>query len=96
MFILPAATYVCYSLLLSTQERDHGSPNKRRRRFTLLAIAFVLTTIASGAFLGSEMGFWAQYYKTITWGALVLIWLLVLENPEADERGLAGTTPLLK
>jgi hypothetical protein len=84
IFILPAATYVCYTLLLSTQKQFDAAKKKQRRRFTLLALSFVLTTVASGAFLGSEMGFWTQYYKTITWGALVLIWLLLLEKPEAQ------------
>jgi len=49
---------------------------------TLMCLSFILMTLTSDGFIGRELNNITQYFKTITWGTLLLIFTLLLASPK--------------
>ncbi len=49
---------------------------------TIMCLSFILMTLSTDGVIGRDLNTITQHFKTITWGALFLIFALLIANPE--------------
>lgn len=84
---LPAQIYLLYFIIFNYHTRKNIM---NRNRWTLLiisfSISFVLMTLTTDGLIGRELNNLTQHYKTITYGALVLLLSLFLASYKYFEK----------
>lgn len=87
VFILPALFYLSYFITVthdSTKNRE--IKGKRVTLIILLIFTFILMTLTTDGLIGKRLSELTQYYKTITYGALLLIIALLVSSPDFLEK----------
>ena len=79
-FMAPATMYITYFLVLS-YNKTIFSKITYQIICLLMIVYFVLTTLTSDGVIGNHLNDIAEYYKTITIGAFLLLGILVICNP---------------
>jgi len=87
VLILPAVAYIMY-FLISLYKFDNEEYVKRKWVITvlLLVAAFILLALTSDMIVGRQLNRLSQHYKTITYGAILLLIVLTRCNPKYIER----------
>lgn len=73
-YLFPAVAYLLYFLLACRGNRvQHFSPARCKAVLALLGAFFILTTLTWDVLIGRQLNEITQYYRLITYGALLLI-----------------------
>ncbi len=81
-FILPAVAYIFYYLFYLF--KFHSGEFRRTKWkivLGLLILAFILMTLSTDGIIGRPINKITQHYKTITYGAILLLLILAICNP---------------
>jgi len=80
---IPAIFYLCHFIVVNFQQRKEVI--KKTKWFILIAVvfaSFILTTLSTDGLIGRELSNITQHFKTITWGTILLIFALMLADPQ--------------
>ncbi len=78
----PALFYLAYVLVLNFRAEARHLGKSRWIAIVILSIlSFALMTLTTDSLVGRSLNLITQHYKLITWGALVLILILVIAPP---------------
>ncbi len=84
-FAIPALYYLNYFLMVYGKEQKLFVSALRYKSILVLCIlSFVLMTLSTDGVVGKEFYQITQHYKTITWGALLLVAALVMARPREE------------
>ncbi len=78
--LLPASAFIVYNLInqvATTQKRVVDMPLKWKVQVALISIAFIFCTLTSSDFIGKHGSFVAQHFRLITYGALIMMGLMI-------------------
>jgi hypothetical protein len=79
VFMLPAAIFISHYLLLGWRKRDQIPLDGTYYIVAILfAVSFILATLTTDGLIGRDWNRITQHYKTITWGALLLVPALLI------------------
>jgi hypothetical protein len=79
VFMLPAAIFISHYLLLGWRKRDQIPLDRTYYIVAILfAVSFILATLTTDGLIGRDWNRITQHYKTITWGALLLVPALLI------------------
>jgi hypothetical protein len=83
----PALFYISYFIIHHLQAR-RGMINKATFSviLILLILSFAMMTLSTDGVIGKSLNQVTQHYKTITYGAIILIIILILCSPERIEK----------
>jgi len=89
--IIPTLFYLSYFIVINYNR--HKTVMSRFRWYSLITIiglSFILMTLSTDGLIGRELFKICKHYKTITWGAILLIFALLLAQPKIllDRTGL--------
>jgi hypothetical protein len=83
----PALFYVSYFIVCGFQPGSIILVGKRYiGAIVMLALSFLLMTLTTDSFIGRNLNQFTQHYKTITYGATMLIFILILCPPVRVEK----------
>jgi hypothetical protein len=83
----PALFYVSYFIVCGFQPGTRILHQKEYyAAIALLALSFVLMTLTTDSIIGRNLNQVTQHYKTITYGAIMLIFILLLCSPARVEK----------
>lgn len=80
-FIFPAVAYLSYYILV-VRNKKNISNKKYILIIVLLIASFFLMTFTTDGIIGKHLSKISQYYKTITFGVLLIIISLTISNPK--------------
>jgi hypothetical protein len=82
LLALPALYYISYFLLISYKKGAGGINTKKYYTIlTLFILSFILMTLTTDGIIGRNLNLITQHYKAITYGAIILIFNLLLCSP---------------
>ncbi len=82
LLALPALYYISYFLLISYKKGAGGINTKKYYTIlTLFILSFILVTLTTDGIIGRNLNLITQHYKAITYGAIILIFNLILCKP---------------
>lgn len=81
--IIPAVFYLSHFIIINFPLRRTSMTGVRwYALITLMSLSFILMTLSTDGLIGREFNNISQHFKAITWGALLLIFALLLANPK--------------
>jgi len=82
VLIIPALYYLIHFGIINLAYRNQVMSGLRWYTFiVIMCLTFILMTLSTDGVIGRELSNIAQHFKTITWGALLLIFALILADP---------------
>jgi hypothetical protein len=83
VLIFPTVAYVMYFLIfLYRFDQQEYKKSRWKTMRILLIIIFILTTITTDGIIGIPLNRITQHYKTITYGAILLLYVLTMCHPK--------------
>jgi hypothetical protein len=82
----PAIFYICHGIIVHYSSRSRMLDKKYWAIIILSGISFMLMTLSTDGVIGRTLNQITQHYKTVTYGALILIIILVLCSPRWIEK----------
>ena len=81
-FIYPALFYILYFVVLNFKPQNRKMSNVNYfTLITLLALSFILMTVSTDGIIGRPLNLITQHYKTVTYGALILVLAVLIYTP---------------
>jgi hypothetical protein len=79
---LPALCYITYFIIVNYNKSSRKvNTNLFYLILTLFILSFILMTLTTDSVIGRNLNLITQHYKTITYGAILLIFILILCSP---------------
>ena len=83
VFLIPAIFYVATYMVSLYELKDPRHNRKFNFLLILSIIFFILTTLTTDGLIGKQLNQLSQHFKLVTYGTLVLVWILLLCKPES-------------
>jgi len=84
VFAIPALFYIIFFIFQGHLNKTTTStPTAWRFVILLVSLSFLLMTISTDGIIGKELNKITQHYKTITWGALLLVLAMIFTNSKS-------------
>jgi hypothetical protein len=82
LFAIPAIVYICYFVVVNFNSATRKTNNSKYYGIIiLLTVSFTLMTLSTDGIIGRTLNLITQHYKTITYGAIILIIILITCPP---------------
>lgn len=83
VFLIPAIFYVATHMVSLYELKDPQHNRKFNFLLILSIIFFILTTLTTDGLIGKQLNQLSQHFKLVTYGALFLVWILLLCKAES-------------
>ncbi len=83
VFLIPAIFYVATCMVSLYELKDTKHNRKFNYLLILSIIFFILTTLTTDGLIGKQLNQLSQHFKLVTYGTLILVWILLLCKPES-------------
>lgn len=82
VLIIPALFYLIHFGIINFTYRNQVMSRLRWYTFiVIMCLTFILMTLSTDGVIGRDLSNITQHFKTITWGALLLIFALIIADP---------------